>query len=142
MTIRARPCRECPYRKESPSGLWSAEDYLKLPPYDRETGSQPPVPFICHTSPEAMCHGWAVVGMSRGHAFELLALRLAVAFGEDAEIPERVVDLFDSGTAAAEHGLRDIRRPGKKARAAMERMQRLIERRAESLDDKSSDALA
>jgi len=100
-----------------------AEEYLKLPPYDAPTGEQPPVPFMCHATPDFYCHGWAVTGMSRGHAYELLAIRLLELFGRrPIAIPERRVPLFKSGLEAARHGLRAINRPGKRAKATQARL--------------------
>lgn len=46
--------------------------------------------------------------MNRGHENELLSLRL---FAPTEEIPEASVPLFASGTEAAAHGLKDIKRP-------------------------------
>lgn len=117
--IRRQPCTDCPYRLDAPSGVWSAEDYGKLPRYDAETGSQPLEPFACHATPDFYCHGWAVCHSARGHEYELLSLRL---FAPGAEIPRPAVPLFASGTEAAAHGLRDIKRPKRKARAAMARL--------------------
>lgn len=116
--IRPKACEACPYRRDVPSGVWSEEDYEKLPPYDADTGSQPTAVFACHATPKLLCHGWAVVGGER-----LLALRLRCVFsGESLEIPEPSTPLFPSGTAAAKHGLRDLKRPKSKARAAMQRL--------------------
>lgn len=138
MSVRTQPCEACPYRKDVASGVWAAEEYLKLPPYDAPTGEQPPVPFLCHATTDFYCHGWAVTGMSRGHAYELLAIRLLEMFGRCAiAIPEPKVPLFESGLAAAEHGLKDINRPKKKARKTQAR---LVKRYARlSVTDASSD---
>lgn len=126
--VRVQPCEACPYRKDVASGVWVADEYAKLPPYDAPTDRQPFEPFGCHATPEFFCHGWAVVHSRRGHDHELLALRLA-AFGAGHEIaiPEPAVPLFDSGAEAAEHGLRDLRRPKK---AARDTQQRLLKRYA------------
>lgn len=117
--VRAQPCEACPYRRDVPSGLWSAEEYDKLPPYDAETWEQPFDGFSCHATPEFYCHGWAVVHMSRGHAFELLALRFAHFEGD---IPTPPVPLFESGAEAAEHGKREIKRPKKRAKQTVQRL--------------------
>ena len=122
--VRTQPCEACPYRRDVPSGVWSADEYLKLPPYDAPTEQQPFEPFGCHATPEFYCHGWAVVGSSRGHDHELLSLRMAAVFGggQDVEIPEPTVPLFGSGLEAAEHGLRDLQRPKRKARDTQARL--------------------
>lgn len=134
-----RPCSSCPYRCGVPSGIWSGDDYAKLPSYDAPTPEQPPGLFLCHQSdgddPTArMCAGW--VGC---HGGELLALRLAAVHGSVTE-PElavafnhaEVVPLFASGAAAAEHGLRDIAGPGLQAR---EMMSKIARRRPDALGD-------
>jgi hypothetical protein len=56
--------------------VWAWDDYEKLRPYDAPTGAQPTAGFSCHATPEHYCHGWAVVHSSRGHEYELLALRI------------------------------------------------------------------
>jgi hypothetical protein len=68
---------------------------------------------------------------NRHDAFDLLALRLnhprldAAAVSQVA-LSEPVVPLFRTGTAAARHGMKAIKRPGKKA---MDSIQRLIKKR-------------
>lgn len=119
MKVRRAACEACPYVVGVPSGVWSADDYQKLPPYDAETMEQPVVPFTCHAAPSTYCHGWAVVGSQR-HECELLALRLAsIRGGEYVEIPAPSAPLFDTHTEAAAHGMRDIKRPSAAAKKTM-----------------------
>jgi hypothetical protein len=115
--IRQQPCEACPYRKDVPPGVWVADEYAKLPPYDAETFNQPVAAFMCHATPAFYCNGWAIVHSGRGHDRELLALRL-----HPCEIPEAKVPMFASGFEAAQHGLK---RMTKKSRAAVAK---LIER--------------
>jgi len=117
--VRAMPCEACPYRRDVPSGLWQEHEYDKLVDYDAPTGEQPFATFACHASPEAHCHGWAVVHMNRGHENELLALRVSPP---DGGIPQEVVPLFDSGEEAAEHGKADLEEPSEEAWIAMDRL--------------------
>jgi hypothetical protein len=117
--VRPQPCSTCPYRRDVPSGVWAFEEYERLRPYDRETFAQPLSGFSCHVNPEAFCCGWAVVHSSRGHEFELLALRLAGVF----EVPEVSVSLFPSGAQAADHGQAEVRLPSP---AAVEVGRRLL----------------
>jgi len=113
-----RPCESCPYRRDVPSGVWSADEYAKLRDYDNETYDQPLGVFQCHQSgPQdraaRLCAGW--VGC---HGQELLALRVGVASGQlDASVMayETDVPLFASGAEAAEHGECDIEEPGEAA---------------------------
>jgi hypothetical protein len=122
--IRNQPCSSCPYRQDAPSGLWSAETYDKLIPYDEPTWGQPMAPFACHATPEHECHGWAVCHSNRGGEHELLALRLA-DFGE---VPEAAVPLFSSGTEAAKHGKHDIENPSEEAKDAVAKLMNKYER--------------
>lgn len=119
--VRSQPCSACPYRLDAPSGLWMADEYAKLPPYDAPTGDQPFQTFACHATPDHHCHGWAVVHSSRGHEYELMALRVRPPEGG---IPESGVPMFASGTEAAEHGLRDVDAPSPAAEAAGSRLLR------------------
>jgi Family of unknown function (DUF6283) len=119
--VRPLPCEACPYRRDVPSGLWAEHEYDKLVEYDRPTGSQPFAAFACHASPEALCHGWAVTHTTRGHEFDLLALRLEP---QDGPIPAPVIPLFASGSEAAEHGKTDLDAPSAEAKAAVARLQR------------------
>ena len=115
-----RPCESCPYRRDVPSGVWSAAEYAKLREYDNDTWAQPQGAFQCHqTGPQdrsaRLCAGW--VGT---HGQELLALRLGVGTGQlDASVMEYETDveLFASGAEAAEHGEADIEHPGEEAQA-------------------------
>lgn len=120
--VRSQPCSACPYRRDCPAGLWSAEDYNKLPPYDVWTMDQPIHGFRCHATPDHYCCGWVIVHMSRGHEYELLALRIHWP-GND--IPEVTgIAFFSTGTEAALHGLRGIGEPDEDALEMMERLLR------------------
>lgn len=122
-----RPCQSCPYRRDVPSGVWAASEYAKLTAYDRDTADQPAEMFLCHQNPpdtaqSRLCAGWAGC-----HGDQLLALRLA---GARRDLPPEVVQaamtyvspvpLFDSGAAAARHGVRDLTAPGQRASAVID----------------------
>lgn len=119
-----RPCESCPYRQDVPSAVWHPDEYAKLRAYDADTAYQPPQLFLCHQynrdAPRApVCAGW--VGC---HGEELLALRLAVVRGDlddaafsDAVTYQSPVALFESGAAAAAHGVRDAADPDEDAQA-------------------------
>lgn len=121
--IRSQACSACPYRCDVPAGVWSEEDYAKLPPYDVETFDQPTAGFACHATPDHLCHGWAVVG---GH--DLLALRLASLGGPGLQIPTPSTDLWETHTQAAEHGLSGVAEPGAEAVEVGQRLIRKYER--------------
>ena len=114
MKLATGPCPSCPYRKDVPSGVWSKEEYDKLPDYDKPTFAQPFAPFGCHAEPHNFCFGWLACHMNRGQDKELLALRL---LRTDIEIPTRQPGLFRSGRAAQRHGLKDLKRPGPASKA-------------------------
>lgn len=114
----ANPCGTCPYRRDVPSGVWSAEEYEKLPDYDRSTGDQPPAVFLCHQQNGRLCAGWA----GCHDMADSLGLRVAAALGSispeavDATLDFKTsVPLFSSGAEAAEHGLADIANPSSAA---------------------------
>ncbi len=127
--VRKGPCTACPYRKDVASGVWAENEYDKLRRYDEETPWQPPNLFMCHATPEALCHGWAVVHSSRGLEFDLLALRIMCSkYETEVDIPEPAVPLFASGNEAANHGQADIEHPSPKAIKTVEKLQRKHER--------------
>lgn len=130
-TVRPRPCPTCPYRRDVPSGVWSAAEYRKLPEYDGEVYEQATAgrvqAFNCHGSTEQVCAGWA------GHRdpTELLAVRLGVSAGAlDASVADysTTVPLFESGQAACDHGMRDVENPGPEARAAIRKLRQVLNR--------------
>jgi Family of unknown function (DUF6283) len=118
-----RPCNSCPYRRDVPSGVWAREEYEKLRRYDAPTMEQPPAVFTCHqqdlgSTRSRACAGWA--GCHDGD--ELLGLRIAVLEGsltvQDAEAVRDCVSpvpLFSSGAEAADHGVAEVDKPGRRA---------------------------
>ena len=126
-----RPCQSCPYRRDVPSGVWAASEYAKLAAYDRETAAQPAEMFLCHqdapnTAQSRVCAGW--VGC---HGEHLLALRLAGARADlTPEVVRAAMDylspvaLFESGAAAARHGLQDLDTPSPRASAVITKIVR------------------
>lgn len=122
-TCAPRPCASCPYRKDAPSGLWAEHEYDKLPEYDGEIIHQAARgafgTFMCHQRDGRLCAGWVA-----SHGPEnLLALRL------DRHVDPSVFDyttdvpVFKSGAEARDHGLRDIDKPGAKARRLMDKLE-------------------
>lgn len=124
--IRTSPCNACPYRKDAPSGVWAEHEYEKLRAYDNGTGEQPIAPFSCHATPEQHCHGWAVVHSRRGHEHDLLAFRVWPPENDPAM--DEAVPLWESGNAAADHGVRDIDNPSPEAIARVQRLMQKHER--------------
>ncbi|MER5891113.1 DUF6283 family protein [Streptomyces sp. NPDC001941] len=135
MTTRApapSPCDTCPYRKDVPSGVWAADEYLKMPAYDGPTETQDRRLWRCHqhdrqASNARVCAGWVATHDTKN----LLALRVAVVTKEIS--PETFqailnyatkVPVFASGAEAAAHGLRDEEAPGRDARQAISKLRR------------------
>lgn len=109
LEIPKSPCRSCPYRCDTPSGVWSPEEYAKLPGFDDNTAFGV---FLCHHSrlgeAERVCRGWLSV-----HA-ESAAVRIAVARGEippDAPYEPVDVQLHPDGATAAAFGMADVADP-------------------------------
>jgi hypothetical protein len=123
MPIRKTPCQACPYRIDTPSGVWEAEEYLKLAEYDKPTSEQPPGMFLCHDADRetVVCRGWWDVHSKQTHECDLLAVRLGLAFGHltvaDLETPPCDVPMYGSGAEACEAGLAEIDCPSPEAQA-------------------------
>lgn len=119
-TPRKTPCASCPYRRDVPSGIWSAKDYDKLPAYDGDATSQALSPggmqlFGCHQSDGHLCSGWVAHRDPR----DLLALKVGFAMGKvDASVFTYTTDvpLFASGAEAGAHGKAGIQNPDIEAR--------------------------
>jgi hypothetical protein len=121
-----RPCESCPYRRDVPSGVWVAEEYAKLPAYDRPTGEQPAAIFLCHQQDGRACAGW--VGC---HDMDnSLAVRFAEICGMPAETADAIlsyvspVPLWPSGAAAAAHGLAEVDAPAANAEHLIGKLER------------------
>jgi len=116
-------CSTCPYRRDTPPGIWHPEEYAKLPSYDPGALVPALAAFHCHqemvTGKPTVCRGWLAV-----HG-DIPAVRISVIQGQ---IPPEEVDrpvavaLYASGREACAAGLKGCQRPGKKARAAAERL--------------------
>jgi len=126
--VRKTPCASCPYRRGVPSGVWAEAEYAKLAKYDGEIFEQVQQQaeglFFCHQDDGSLCAGW--VG-HRKDPSDLLALRVALVEGRaDLSVLDYRTDvpLFDSGRAAAEHGIAELRSPSRKAREVIDKVRR------------------
>lgn len=122
LNVLPSPCTSCPYRKDTPAGIWHESEYQKLRDYDNNESF---ATFLCHQSKEigadTVCRGWLTV-----HC-ESVAARLAVAGGKvtrEQLYAEVCEPLYASGNKAADAGMRDINRPGRKARRVIQRLAR------------------
>lgn len=88
------PCGNCPYRKDSPRGLWHPDEFKKLVASDRAVlGSL----FLCHKQTGHVCVGWLLNQRERN--LPSLALRLALISGraEAGELAEILRSASDGG---------------------------------------------
>lgn len=121
-----RPCGSCPYRRDVPSGIWAAEEYAKLPAYDRETWQQPPGLFMCHQQDGCLCGGW----LAAHDRENLLALRIhGPRLDPGVWDYEPGVPVFGSGAQAAAHGIAEIVNPGTEAQRKIDGLLRQQEER-------------
>ena len=108
----ANPCSSCPYRKDTPPGVWAAEEYEKLPAWDDPLRLDAGV-FLCHKGDRKLvCRGWLEVH-HENIGVRLALLRNIIDLGAHRE-PTKV-PLYKSGRAACAAGLRGVKRPSKKA---------------------------
>lgn len=128
---RPEPCRSCPYRRDVPSGVWDASEYIKLPDYDMPTAEQPFGVFLCHSDDRinTLCRGWVEVHRGQGqrdHGYDLLSLRFTGAAHLVDEVLANPCEtpLFASGAEACRHGLAEADDPGDEAMAVVERLAR------------------
>ena len=143
-----RPCISCPYKKDTPSGVWTEGEYEKLPEYDKVTSEQPPGVFLCHQQDGRVCAGWAGCHNQNPPGHELLALRLAVAFRHMTyEVAEQTcnykspVPLWSNGKEAWLYGTLDIEEPGIEAQDLIRKMERRLKEAWDAEDpDTSGDA--
>lgn len=124
MKPRKTPCASCPYRKNVPSGVWDESEYEKLPQYDGDIPEQTTTSiFMCHQQDGCICSGW----FAHREPTDLLAVRLGLAMGRlDPSVLDYTTDvpLFESGAAAAEHGMKDIMKPSENAGKVIRKMVR------------------
>lgn len=124
-------CTSCPYRRDTPSGLWSPEEYVKLKLYDTgylvplkfpgvgECMTEMPVlaVFKCHqsgtTGVPTACRGW--LSVHRDHPSVRLAERVGAIKPEDVPTEDESDVYYASGTEACEAGMRDVAKPSPKA---------------------------
>lgn len=125
LTCAARPCASCPYRKDVPSGIWTQEEYDKLPKYDGDIVDQVMNDamgvFMCHQKDGHLCAGWVVA-----HGPEnLISMRMAdLAKQVDPKVFDYQTDIpvFSSGAAAQAHGMKEIAEPGLKAQRLVNKL--------------------
>lgn len=130
LDVLTAPCSSCPYRCDTPPGVWDTSEYEKLREYKPANPYVMPATrvFLCHqtnaTGRETVCRGWLTVES------DSVAVRLAMRRGEVTEeqvYAEPRVLLYASGTEAAEAGLSGVEEPSP---AAVRLMGRLLKKGA------------
>ena len=131
--IPKQGCNTCPYRRDTPSGIWSPEEYKKLADFDKPSMSPEGVPnpnmfatFHCHqenaTGRPTVCRGWV---WTHG---DTVGFRMAVITGLidsfDPNLPREDESgiYYDTGVEACEAGMRDIEEPGLAARLLVDKL--------------------
>lgn len=113
--VRDNPCGSCPYRKDTPPGVWHPDEYAKLPAWDNPMEMHAGV-FMCHQSAlgqkDSACRGWFEVHHENVGVRMAAAARLTVAQREPTKIP-----LYASGAEACAAGMRGVRRPNAAAKS-------------------------
>jgi hypothetical protein len=126
-----RPCESCPYRRDVPSGVWVADEYAKLPAFDRPTAEQPAGMFLCHQQNGRVCGGWAGChDMANTLAVRLASLWLMPDVIDAICDYVSPVELWPSGAAAAEHGLAEVDAPSDDAAGLIDKLVRQREVRS------------
>lgn len=122
LKLNPNPCDTCPYRKDTPSGIWAREEYEKLPKWDNPHNFAGI--FHCHNQTAdrpTVCRGWLEVHEAN------LQVRLTVAMHiefDEHNIKPTPVPLHESGAAAMEAGMRRIENPSIQARQKVTKLSR------------------
>jgi hypothetical protein len=126
-----RPCDACPYRRDTPGGIWHPDEYLLLPLYDKPTAQQPTGVFMCHLNNGKVCAGWAGCHGPQTEGHDLFAVRVGIARGQlTVELARAIVTyvspvlLHPSGFHTALHGLRGVVDPSPATLAAVRKLER------------------
>lgn len=128
--VDVRPCSSCPYRCDTPAGVWHPDEYAKLALYD-DNGALGI--FLCHHTNssrrdpasvehgDTVCRGWLTV-----HA-ESAAARIAVLAGavtDEQRYAAVDTPLYRTGREAAEAGLAGVEDPNDAAQRMIDRLVR------------------
>jgi hypothetical protein len=130
-------CPTCPYRKDTPAGIWATSEYEKLALYDEpdfrdpkckvDAGTYMPElsTFHCHqenaTGKPTVCRGWLSVHRNA------VAVRLTCAKGalSVSDIPVDSEPLYyETGAQAAAAGLSGCPKPSPEAKKAINSLER------------------
>lgn len=114
LTCLPNPCDTCPYRRDTAPGIWDREEYDKLPQWDDPLAMAGI--FMCHNGDgQTVCRGWFEVHQENLH---VRAAEFRIKWSNKNKKPTQI-PLYSSGGEARAAGLRGIRKPGRKALAAI-----------------------
>lgn len=114
------PCATCPYRKDTPPGIWDRSEYEKLPAWDgTEMHEMNTAVFMCHSAniggEKRACRGWLEVhSENKGVRINMITGRITMNKTTPTDVP-----LYDSGAQARRAGIRGVKRPSEKACSAI-----------------------
>ncbi len=138
LDVLSTPCGSCPYRRDTPPGIWDASEYEKLgrfaDGFDDGAGFPRVSVFLCHQTHavgrDTVCRGWLAVEQGS------LAVRVALCQGlvtpEQVSAPVRV-PLYATGEEAAAAGLAGVATPPRAAKQVVARF--LRQRRGRENDE-------
>jgi hypothetical protein len=123
LKVAAEPCSTCPYRKDTPPGIWHQSEYEKLRAFDTNESI---AAFLCHqstaTGEPTACRGWLTVHR------ESVSVRLAMMHGKvtrEQVYASTKTPMYATGEKAADAGCSGLKRPSadavRKARTLLTR---------------------
>jgi hypothetical protein len=122
------PCSTCPFRRDTPPGIWAPEEYQKLPDYDQ--GGMAFAPFHCHqenvTGVPTLCRGFVSCLQFDSIAVRLLVSREVLTV-EQVEAP-CPVPLYGSGREACDAGMAGVKKPDQRAVRAITKLESRLAR--------------
>jgi hypothetical protein len=121
--VAVSPCTSCPYRRDTPPGVWHPEEYNKLRAFD-DNGAFGA--FLCHHSTiverDTVCRGWLTVH-SESVAARLMILRGQIT--EEQRYAEVAEPLYTTGSEAADAGLAGVEKLTRSAKKVIQRLHKL-----------------
>jgi hypothetical protein len=127
---KAAPCPSCPYRKDTPKGVWALDHYEHLTQFDGDIGDQLAAgafaQFGCHYDTGHLCRGWLDC---HGHD-NLLAMRISQRAPLPRDIGPVQVPVYESGQACLEANLPHMENPEPAAQAMAAQLLKLPNKKA------------
>ncbi|KKM86854.1 hypothetical protein LCGC14_1274800 [marine sediment metagenome] len=128
LKVPPQACTTCPYRRDTPPGIWAPKEYERLRNYDAQIHELAnPIDglkiFHCHqesiTNQPTICRGW--LSVHREAAAVGLAISLGAIGPEDVPINSEQL-YYATGNEAADAGLAGVGDPNDEAQRAIDRL--------------------